>query len=147
MKYYTRQIKPYIQPPALPGMLCASYAVDGYDWVPEYQEEELRKEIVLYDPWETLVFKDRFVEAKIGEFDKQILQDVIPYPLEGMIYYVETNEESDEAWIANKPIQYIDKEGYHCGWGLATLCFKFEDLNEVYFFSREEAHANLGGNK
>ena len=70
--------------------------------------------------------------------------NTVPYPLDGMIYYVETTEESDEAWIANKPIQYIDEEGYHCGWGLATLCFKFEDLNEVYFFSREEAQANLG---
>ena len=70
--------------------------------------------------------------------------NTVPYPLDGMIYYVETTEESDEAWIANKPIQYIDEEGYHCGWGLATLCFKFEDLNEVYFFSREEAKANLG---
>lgn len=70
--------------------------------------------------------------------------DIVPYPLDGMIYFVETSEGSDEAWIANKPIQYIDEEGYHCGWGLATLCFKFEELNEVYFFSREEAKVNLG---
>ena len=70
--------------------------------------------------------------------------NTVPYPLGGMIYYVETNEESDEAWIANKPIQYIDEEGYHCGWGLATILFKFEDLNEVYFFSQEEARVNLG---
>lgn len=72
------------------------------------------------------------------------ISNTVPYPLGGMIYYVETNDESDEAWIANKPIQYIDGEGYHCGWGLATLCFKFEELNEVYFFSYEEAKANLG---
>ena len=71
-------------------------------------------------------------------------RNTVSYPLEGMIYFVETSAESDEAWIANKPIQYIDEEGYHCGWGLATLCFKFEDLNEVYFFSREEAKVNLG---
>lgn len=69
---------------------------------------------------------------------------IVPYPIGGMIYYVETTSETDEAWIANKPIQYIDKEGYHCGWGLATLCFKFSDLGEVYFFSREEAKQNLG---
>lgn len=74
----------------------------------------------------------------------KIENGIVPYPLEGMIYYVETNEESDDAWIANKPIQYIDEEGYHCGWGLATLCFKFKDLGEVYFFSREEAKVNLG---
>lgn len=74
----------------------------------------------------------------------KIENGVVPYPLDGMIYFVETNSESDEAWIANKPIQYIDEEGYHCGWGLATLCFKFQDLGEVYFFSREEAKVNLG---
>ena len=72
------------------------------------------------------------------------LRNTVPYPLDGMIYFVETNEESDEAWIANKPIQYIDEEGYHCGWGLATLCFKFQDLGEVYFFSREDAKVNFG---
>ena len=73
----------------------------------------------------------------------KIENGIVPYPLEGMIYYVETNEESDDAWIANKPIQYIDEEGYHCGWGLATLCFKFEDLNKAYFFSQEEAKKKL----
>ena len=76
----------------------------------------------------------------VGNFDGKVLYNVVPYPLGGMIYYAET----DDAWIANKPIQYIDEEGYHCGWGLATLCFKFEDLNEVYFFSQEEAKVNLG---
>lgn len=72
---------------------------------------------------------------------------IVPYPLGGMIYFVETTENSTDAWVANKPIQYIDEEGYHCGWGFATLCFKFEDLNEVYFFSREEAEKNLGNAK
>jgi hypothetical protein len=79
-------------------------------------------------------------KVNINNFDNNI----VPYPLDGMIYFVETNSESDEAWIANKPIQYIDEEGYHCGWGLATLCFKFQDLGEVYFFSREDAKVNLG---
>ena len=80
----------------------------------------------------------------VGNFDGKVLYNVVPYPLGGMIYYAETSAETDDAWIANKPIQYIDEEGYHCGWGLATLCFKFEDLNEVYFFSQEEAKVNLG---
>ena len=84
------------------------------------------------------------MDGMIGKLDGKLLYNVVPYPLEGMIYFVETSAESDEAWIANRPIQYIDEEGYHCGWGLATLCFKFEDLNEVYFFSREEAKVNLG---
>jgi hypothetical protein len=83
--------------------------------------------------------KENFMQNMI-----KIENGIVPYPLEGMIYYVETNEESDDTWIANKPIQYIDEEGYHCGWGLATLCFKFKDLGEVYFFSREEAKVNLG---
>ena len=83
-------------------------------------------------------------ELIVSEYKHVTFNNSVPYPLGGMIYYVETTEESDEAWIANKPIQYIDEEGYHCGWGLATLLFKFEDLNEVYFFSYEEAKANLG---
>ena len=80
----------------------------------------------------------------VGNFDGKVLYNVVSYPLGGMIYYAETSAETDDAWIANKPIQYIDEEGYHCGWGLATLCFKFEDLNKVYFFSQEEAKVNLG---
>lgn len=79
----------------------------------------------------------------IGDFEGKLVYNVVPYPLEGMIYYIETIEETGESWVANKPIQYIDEEGYHCGWGLATLCFKFEDLNETYFFSREEAEKKL----
>jgi hypothetical protein len=64
MKYYIRQIKPYIKPPSLPGMLCTSYAVDGYGWVSEDLEEELRNNIVIEDSWSTLVFKERFVEVQ-----------------------------------------------------------------------------------
>jgi hypothetical protein len=134
MKFYIRQIKPYIRPPQLQGFNDRPYPVDGYDWVSEDLEDELRKNIVVSDPWSKLIFEHRIVEV----------QNAVLYPLDGMIYYVETSEESDEAWIGNNPIQYIDEEGYHCGWGLATLCFKFEDLGEVYFFSREEAKVNLG---
>ena len=60
MKYYVRQIKPYIKPPSLPGMICIWYAVDGYDWMSEDAESELRKEIVVEDVGSTLVFKERF---------------------------------------------------------------------------------------
>ena len=70
---------------------------------------------------------------------------IVPYPLERMIYYVETTDDPSDAWVANKPIQYIDNEGYHCGWGLATRCFKFEDLGKVYFFTRQEAESSFGG--
>jgi hypothetical protein len=67
MKYYIRQIRPYIKFPSLPGMLCVSRAVDGYDWVHEDLEEQLRNEIVLSDPWDTLTFKERFVEVANGK--------------------------------------------------------------------------------
>ena len=63
MKYYIRQIRPYVQPPALQGMLCVSYPVKGYDWAPEDLEEQLRSEIVLNDPWSKLIFQERFVEV------------------------------------------------------------------------------------
>lgn len=133
MKYYIRQIKPYIQPPQLQGFNDRPFPVEGYDWVSEDLEEELRSRIEVKDPWSKLIFDKRIVEIK----------NAVPYPIDGMVYYVETTERTDEAWIANKPIQYIDEDGYHCGWGMATLRFKFEDLNEVYFFSREEAKKKL----
>lgn len=63
MKYYIRQIKPYIEPPALQGCNCALDPVEGYDWQPEDVEEDLRNEIMISDPWSKLVFKERFIEA------------------------------------------------------------------------------------
>jgi hypothetical protein len=62
MKLYIRQIKPYIEPPCLQGFNCGPYPVDGYDWVSEDLEEELRNSIVVSDSWSTLIFKERFVE-------------------------------------------------------------------------------------
>lgn len=61
MKYYVRQIKPYIQLP-LPGT-DVGFAVDGYDWLPEDMEEELQNKIELPEPWYVLAFKERFVEV------------------------------------------------------------------------------------
>ena len=61
MRYYMRQIKPYIQFP-IPGT-DVGYAVEGYDWVSEDMEEELRGTIELPEPWYMLVFKERFVEV------------------------------------------------------------------------------------
>ena len=71
MKYYMRQIKPYIRPFTAPGSLCVSCAVEGYDWVTEDMEEELREKIVIEDKWYTLVFKERFVEVEV-DLDGQI---------------------------------------------------------------------------
>ena len=62
MKYYIRQIKPYIQF-NLYGMV-AGYPVDGYDWVPEDMEEELRGTIIQLPDWAILTFKERFVEVR-----------------------------------------------------------------------------------
>ena len=65
MKYYIKQIKPYISPPCLQGFNCSPDPVDGYDWVSEDMEEELRQNIVVKDPWSKLIFKERFVEAEV----------------------------------------------------------------------------------
>lgn len=65
MKYYMREIKPYIKLP-LPG--CdAGYAVDGYDWVSEDMEEELRSAITVDPAWAVLIFKERFMEVQNGQ--------------------------------------------------------------------------------
>lgn len=69
MKYYVRQIKPFIKLP-FPGA-DTGYAVDGYDWVPEDMEEDLRKTITLDPFWAVLTFKERFVEVQ----DDTILQN------------------------------------------------------------------------
>ena len=61
MKYYTKQIKPYMRLTVLGG--DAGYAVDGYDWVPEDMEDELRKNIINTDGLFVLTFKERFVEV------------------------------------------------------------------------------------
>lgn len=64
MKYYVREIKPYIQM-SLPG--CdAGYSVDAFDWVPEDREEELRNTIEVDPAWAVLIFKERFVEVRNG---------------------------------------------------------------------------------
>lgn len=61
MKYYVRQIKPFIQFMRPYTGIC--YAVDGYGWVPEDMEEELRQTIVTDHPRAELTFKERFVEV------------------------------------------------------------------------------------
>ena len=64
MKYYIRLIKPFIKPPCMQGCNNNPYPVEGYDWVSEDLEEQLRKEIVVEDSWSDLIFKERFVEVK-----------------------------------------------------------------------------------
>lgn len=70
MKHYIRQIKPYIQPPALQGFSCEPYPVEGYDWVSEDYEKALRNKIVVSDSWSTLIFKERFIAlGVVGEYE------------------------------------------------------------------------------
>lgn len=64
MKCYIRQIKPYIQPPALQGFSNKPYPIEGYEWFPEDMEEELREEIVIKDSWSTLIFKERYISVE-----------------------------------------------------------------------------------
>lgn len=63
MKYYIREIKPFIEILPGPGVYGAKYAVDGYDWVHEDREEELRNSITFNKLFEKLIFKERFVEV------------------------------------------------------------------------------------
>lgn len=72
MKIYIRQIKPYIQPPALQGFSNEPYPIDGYDWVSEDDEKALRNKIVVSDSWSTLIFKERFVvlgDGVVGDYE------------------------------------------------------------------------------
>lgn len=74
MKIYKREIKPYIEPPCLQGFNDKPYPVQGYDWVPEDMEEQLRNAIVVNDPWSKLIFYSRYVvigDGTIGEFKKR----------------------------------------------------------------------------
>jgi hypothetical protein len=63
MKYYVRQIKPYIKFD-IPGVALGC-AVDGYDWVPEDMEAELRRCIKPDEPLAILTFKERYVEVEL----------------------------------------------------------------------------------
>ena len=72
MKLYLRQIKPYIYIPMLQGFRDEYIPVDGYDWVPEDMEEQLREQITVDDPWSKLIFKERYViwtEGIVSEWE------------------------------------------------------------------------------
>ena len=70
---------------------------------------------------------------------------LIKLPPDGQIYHIEESIETNERWIGNKPCHYITSEGYHCGWGIGTVCFKFDELGKTVFLTREEAEAKLKG--
>lgn len=68
---------------------------------------------------------------------------LIKLPPDGQIYYIEASAETDEHWIGNKPCCYITSEGYYCGWGVVPYCFKFDEIGETVFLTREAAEAAL----
>ena len=63
MAFYVRQIKPYICIPMAQGTVDELIAVDGYDWVHEDLEEDLRTNIKTEDCYSELIFKERFVRV------------------------------------------------------------------------------------
>lgn len=63
MTFYIRQIKPYIYIPMAGGTTDELTAVNGYDWVHEDLEEDLRKNIAVEDCYSKLIFKERFVRV------------------------------------------------------------------------------------
>lgn len=78
---------------------------------------------------------------KYEDLDKRGLLIIIPS--DGQIYYIEESEETSERWIGNKPCQYITSEGYWCGWGIASICFKFDEIGKTAFLDRKDAEAVL----
>lgn len=70
MTYYIKQIKSYIQPPALPGCSANPTPIEGYDWAPENQMgaiiEELYDKNLLNDPMNRLIFEEKYVEVYNG---------------------------------------------------------------------------------
>jgi hypothetical protein len=65
---------------------------------------------------------------------------LIVLPEDGMLYYIEENEE--DKWIGNKPIMDIV---FEYGWGLVGLNCSLRDIGKKVFLSREEAEAGLRG--
>lgn len=60
MTFYVRQIKPYIYVTMTDDLI----PVNGYDWVHEDLEEDLRKNIIVPEDWYSkLIFKERFVRV------------------------------------------------------------------------------------
>lgn len=70
---------------------------------------------------------------------------LVELPPDGQIYHIEEIKETGEHWIGNKPCQYIQRDGYYCGWGLAAICFPFSDIGKTAFLTREEAEKAIGG--
>lgn len=65
---------------------------------------------------------------------------LIVLPEDGMLYYVEENEE--DMWIGNRPIMDIV---FKYGWGLVGLDCHLYDIGKKFFFSRKEAEEALRG--
>jgi hypothetical protein len=67
MKLYKREIKPMINPGSFYGVKWDLIPVRDFDnWYPEEREEELAKALNINDPYDILVFEERFVEVEFG---------------------------------------------------------------------------------
>jgi hypothetical protein len=65
MKLYKREIKPMINPGSFYGVKWDLIPVRDFDnWYPEEREEELAKALNINDPYDILVFEERFVEVE-----------------------------------------------------------------------------------
>ena len=76
---------------------------------------------------------------KLAEYEDAEEQGrLIVLPEDGMLYYIEENEE--DRWIGNRPIMDIV---YKYGWGLVGLDCHLYDIGKKFFFSRKEAEEAL----
>ena len=110
--------------------------IDDYSNNPSRREEWAD---VLVEIIREMVSDNRLEEICKAEKDKRF----IILPEDGQIYHIESAIDSNETWVGNKPIRYIDSEGYHCGRGIAIICFKFTDLGKTVFLTREAAEDAL----
>jgi hypothetical protein len=101
----------------------------------QWNENRKRYEVVIGDEVHSGSITDKLAEYENAE--EQELS--IKLPPDGQIYHIEESIETNERWIGNKPCRFITSEGYHCGWGIGTVCFKFVELGKTVFLTREEA--------
>lgn len=97
------------------------------------------------DEFDERCFSGELIDRLANYEDAEEQGLLIKLPPDGQIYHIEESKETGERWIGNKPCCYITSEGYHCGWGVFTICFKFDEIDKTVFLTREAAEASLKG--